>query len=155
MYGYLEVVEVNHREDKNGRIYSRIKLSSLGFTIVNIEGIERKVHVKKKTGIYVAYKDSYIQEGSDFGANLEVGELVEGLIVSRKVFPYEINGEEQNIYTAVILCGTRDAGDFEVEVLRTFRRHKVRLLDDPKPLEVTLGKNIEPTLPSDMLNHVV
>lgn len=115
-----------NRTDKNGRIYQAVK----------VEAPSKREMVDEETGeifyaigrpkraTIVAYKMSYLDDAPHYLFDKEPGIRVYGTIVTRKVMPYEIEGDGDTItvdrYTTFVEATTDDE-DFEDRVISAFK----------------------------------
>jgi len=84
----LKVLNVETLEDKRGKKYNKIELSTPDFMMVN----GQKVRIEPKTQNIVKYPESYLPDGSpQYGHDLKEGELIAGDIVTLGgLIPYNI-----------------------------------------------------------------
>jgi hypothetical protein len=142
----LEVISVEHKTspkvaEKTGTEgrYSVITVATPDSIIGKDQmGNTRKMKVPRKVSAFVAWTDSPIpgRNEPDYGHDLNVGDVIPGDIVSRKVEKYFIassNGDTQNeegilgrwVTTAsVVVPGaiTEDAEGFEMAMLQAFKQ---------------------------------
>jgi len=147
----LRVAAIEEKSDKNNIPFKRITVATADkkrvqdmFTL-EVSTVASKV---KKTS-FNAFKHNYIElsqlakdkqieiakivaedlEGieADFGYALEVGDKVEGSIVTRKVSPYDIPNADGEVlrtvdhYTCAVLGDTNDKHSFDQTILQTFK----------------------------------
>ena len=121
----LEVKAVETLQDKNGKEYSKILLSTADHIVQG----GKRIRIEPKTQNIVKYPESYLPDGSpQYGHDLQPGELVAGDIVTRgNLMPYNIVDAQGNVTsqvdfaTHVVLGNTDDPEAFEVAIKKEFR----------------------------------
>lgn len=91
---------------------------------------EQEVEIKKLK------KDDYKDIDFDFAYDAEIGDQLEGKIVTKKVYPYDIpdrvSGEVRTVsfYTAVVLGDSQDEEGFEQAINQKFKADNHQLLNE-------------------------
>lgn len=152
----LIVTDVESRVDKNGKDYVKLEISTLPYKVMKYEGEFIKVKIKHRVINMIAYPVSYLDGGApEFGSDFEVGDYVEGVIVTREVQPYTVNDIQCNFYTTLVFCDEDDKDMLEAEIKKAFRRQGRRLLTDNKPLQKELqnANRMGQEVPQDCILH--
>lgn len=154
----MKILNVTAREIKvsasNGKSYAVIQLSTPASTMVDINGTMTRVKLKPEsvrgiTGFEVSNLPS-LKDQPDYEWTLEVGEVVQGDRVTRKVEPYFIpdstmsdksgnpvakgpvvkdgkTGRMVDTATCAVLADTDDKEGFEIAILNAFKRKNHKL----------------------------
>lgn len=130
--------------DKNGRHYETLTLTPPTYT-VEVDEMGVKFPVKRQVrsvgGINV-YKESYLPSlkgGSDFGFGSQVGEALEGDIVTRRVEAYELNGRQVDRVSFVVFANTDDNDLFTRRLASVAKSKNHVILDWTAEEEVILA----------------
>lgn len=127
------------RIDKNGKPYTYVQVSSPSMILAENElGEKVKMRVEPKISAFTAYRESYLLDANgnptpQYGHDFQVGELVPGDIVTRKVEKYFIeneNGKDEFEgkkgrwvdIASVIVFGDSDSPEWELKVQQAFKR---------------------------------
>ena len=121
----LTVTNVENLQDKNGKPYNKIELSTPAHKVRN--GV--KIRIEPKTQNIVKYPKSYLPgEDPQYGHDFKQGEVVAGDIVTRgNLMPYNIIDPDGTVTrqatsaSHVVLGDSDDADAFEAAVQREFR----------------------------------
>jgi hypothetical protein len=111
------------RADKNGKDFITVRFSTPNTIIEN--GVT--LHIKPKEASLNLWEESYLDGKPDFGYNLNVGQYVQGEIVTRIVEPYEIpdtrTGEMRTVSTrSLVVLGDSQSENWEQIVDAAFER---------------------------------
>lgn len=149
----LTVVAITEDKDKNGNVYRNIVVETPSTAMVSTALGEMAVKVRPRRSSFNAWEESYLESNkglSDFGYDFQVGDVLAGSIVTRKVltairddarkivrfektYTIENEGREDTVtdeYSAVVLGNSADEQGFEAEIRKAFRRADHPLLDD-------------------------
>jgi hypothetical protein len=116
----VEVLKKIIKYDSNKREYALLKLKKVN--IVN----DKLVH-SHKTCFYKALKNSYMDNLPEHGYNTNVGDFIEGSIVTRKTKPYNINTTIVFTFTCFVPCEENEE-TFELMVSKYFEKNGKALL---------------------------
>jgi hypothetical protein len=137
MDSILKVISTETRQDKRGKDYSVIALSSPATKMVGTSTVKIEPKVQKIT----KWSESYLPGGDpQFGHDFEVGDKVAGAIVMKGnllPYPIESDGETRMATSAthVVLGETDDADAFEALVWKEFNSRGKFSANDPNGAE--------------------
>lgn len=149
----MTVVAIVDGEDKNGNKYRNIVVQTPSVAMVDTGIQVVPVKVKPRLSSFNAWEVSYLESNKglpDFGYDFQVGDVLAGTIVTRKVltairndkreivgyqktYSIENEGRASTItdeYSAVVIGDTADGQSFDAEIRKAFRRADHPLLDD-------------------------
>jgi len=120
----LEILAVENRTDKNNKPYKYFTIFSPSQPVPTKFGNTIKFPVSRdKTCGYISYETNYAEsQSSDPFYDLEVGDKVPGLIVTKKVLPYLINGEVNNKCSVPVFWPMEDLEGFQDATEKAFKR---------------------------------
>lgn len=136
----IRVLSKDSRVDKHGKKYYYFNLHSPREKVVSeYQGKNFQFYTSDKTVGFIAYPVNYAQsQGSDVGADLEVGDELEGRIVTKRVQNYASTDLSiTDKCTVPVFCSDNDPIQFEVEMEKAFLRAGRCLL----PFELKYGKS--------------
>lgn len=120
----LEILAVENRIDKNNKPYKYFTILSPEQPVPTKFGSTIKYPMsRKKICGYISYEVNYAEsQSSDPFYDLEVGDKVPGLIVTKKVAPYPINGEIQTKCSVPVFWPIEDMEGFKDATDKAFKR---------------------------------
>jgi hypothetical protein len=131
----IKVVSVSQvSNDKNGRPFKSIGFASIGLIYKDLgDGKLIPVRTKSRTTTVNISGESYLDGKPEFGYDLEVGDFVEGDIVTKAVKPYMIpQGEglsrEVSTYTTAVF-GDPTADNWENLIKVTFKNKQHEIVE--------------------------
>lgn len=141
----LKVLNVITKTDKFGKLYKYITFHSpeQKIKLWTLSGIIERVASSKTCG-YVAYPINYSQhQGSDPYFDLQIGDTLEGRIVTKKVNPTIVNGDLVSRCSVPVFCSDNDPIEFEIELVKAFKRAGKTLEKNQLRFGEELSSNIE------------
>lgn len=137
----MKIVAVSDvRTDKNDREYKLVTLSNPSvMEVVDPESGEVfKARVQALKASMPAYKNSYLDDTPDFLWESEVGDIVLGEVVTRKVPSYTIEDENQesrevSLYTCAVLGSSEDEKTWETAIEKAFKNNGHTLTGEESP----------------------